>query len=70
MKIYFTLFINGDAFNCDPSMSLSDIVKYLDIDMNNIIVEYNNQIINRVQFNSIYFKNHDSIEIISIVGGG
>nr|YP_009398138.1 thiamin biosynthesis protein S [Gredgaria maugeana]ARW67324.1 thiamin biosynthesis protein S [Gredgaria maugeana] len=70
MKNYFTILINGDPFNCYYSMSLFDILKYLDIDINNVIVEYNNDIINKIQFNSLFFKPNDSIEIISIVGGG
>nr|YP_010618976.1 thiamin biosynthesis protein S [Deltalsia parasitica]WAX02989.1 thiamin biosynthesis protein S [Deltalsia parasitica] len=70
MNNYFTIFINGDPFNCDSSMSLFDILRYLDIDVNNVIIEYNNDIINKIQFNSLLFKPKDSIEIITIVGGG
>nr|ARW60697.1 thiamin biosynthesis protein S [Polysiphonia sp.] len=70
MQNYFTIFINGDPFNCDSSMSLHDILNYLDININNVIVEYNNDIVNKVEFNYVFFKPHDSIEIISIVGGG
>nr|YP_009399599.1 thiamin biosynthesis protein S [Dictyomenia sonderi]ARW69205.1 thiamin biosynthesis protein S [Dictyomenia sonderi] len=70
MNNYFTIFINGDPFNCDSSMSLLDILRYLDIDVNNVIIEYNNDIIHRIQFNSLLFKPKDAIEIITIVGGG
>nr|WGH13064.1 thiamine biosynthesis protein S [Echinothamnion sp.] len=70
MKHYFTILINGDPFNCYSSMSLFDILKYLDVDINNVIVEYNNDIINKTQFDSLSFKPDDSIEIIGIVGGG
>nr|YP_010619556.1 thiamin biosynthesis protein S [Xiphosiphonia pinnulata]WAX03569.1 thiamin biosynthesis protein S [Xiphosiphonia pinnulata] len=70
MKNYFTIFINGDPFNCDSSMSLSDILRYLDIDVSNVIIEYNSDIVNQIQFNSLLFKPKDSIEIITIVGGG
>nr|YP_009393409.1 thiamin biosynthesis protein S [Symphyocladiella dendroidea]ARW61971.1 thiamin biosynthesis protein S [Symphyocladiella dendroidea] len=70
MKNYFTVFINGEPFNCDSSMSLSDILRYLDININNVIIEYNNDILNKIQFNSLSLKPKDSIEIITIVGGG
>nr|YP_010619945.1 thiamin biosynthesis protein S [Symphyocladia marchantioides]WAX03958.1 thiamin biosynthesis protein S [Symphyocladia marchantioides] len=70
MKNYFTIFINGDPFNCHCSMSLSHILQYLDININNVIIEYNNDIVNKMQFNSLLFKPRDSIEIITIVGGG
>nr|YP_010851509.1 thiamine biosynthesis protein S [Echinothamnion hookeri]WGH14448.1 thiamine biosynthesis protein S [Echinothamnion hookeri] len=70
MKHYFTILINGDPFNCDSSMSLFDIVTYLGIDINNVVVEYNHEIIDRTQFYSLSFRPNDCIEIISIVGGG
>nr|YP_009397735.1 thiamin biosynthesis protein S [Dipterosiphonia australica]ARW66921.1 thiamin biosynthesis protein S [Dipterosiphonia australica] len=70
MQSYFTIFINGQPFNCDSSMCLSDVLKYLNIDINKVIVEYNNYIVNKIQFDNLYFKDEDSIEVISIVGGG
>lgn len=70
MLLYFTIFINGDPFNCDSSMSLSDVLSYLSINIDSIIIEYNKDLINKNQFDYIYFESHDCIEIISIVGGG
>ena len=70
MSDYLTIFINGDPFNCDSSMSLFDILVYLNIDTKNIIVEYNKNIIDKLKFDCLYFKDNDSIEIITIVGGG
>nr|YP_009400012.1 thiamin biosynthesis protein S [Tolypiocladia glomerulata]ARW69831.1 thiamin biosynthesis protein S [Tolypiocladia glomerulata] len=70
MKNYFTIFVNGDPFNCDCSMSLCDILNYLDIDIESVIVEYNNSIFNKDNFSHLYFKNNDEIQVISIVGGG
>nr|YP_009392146.1 thiamin biosynthesis protein S [Periphykon beckeri]ARW60494.1 thiamin biosynthesis protein S [Periphykon beckeri] len=70
MKNYFTIFINGDPFNCNSLMSLSDVLVYLDINLNNVIVEYNNDIVSKLNFSCLLFKPNDRIEIISIVGGG
>ena len=70
MQNYLTIFINGDPFNCDSSMSLFDILNYLSIDMNFVIIEYNHSIVDKQNFNSLYLRNNDSIEVISIVGGG
>lgn len=70
MQNYLTIFINGNPFNCLSSMSLFDILNYLDIDINLVIIEYNYSILDKQNFNSLYFKNNDSIEVISIVGGG
>lgn len=70
MQNYLTIFINGSPFNCDSSMSLYDILNYLDINIDLVIIEYNHSIVERQHFNSLYFRNNDSIEVISIVGGG
>nr|YP_009396695.1 thiamin biosynthesis protein S [Vertebrata australis]ARW65881.1 thiamin biosynthesis protein S [Vertebrata australis] len=70
MQHYLTIFINGDPFNCHNSMSLSDILYYLNIDINVVIIEYKHTIIHKEDFNTLYFNNNDSIEVISIVGGG
>ncbi len=70
MLSYFTIFINGDPFNCHSSMSLYDVLTYLNINLDNIVIEHNKDIVNKNQFNCIYFKSDDNIEIISIVGGG
>nr|YP_009398343.1 thiamin biosynthesis protein S [Thaumatella adunca]ARW67529.1 thiamin biosynthesis protein S [Thaumatella adunca] len=70
MQNYLTIFINGEPFNCDHLMSLTDILLYLNIDLNTVIIEYDNQIINKIQFDSTFFKHNESIEVITIVGGG
>nr|YP_009394644.1 thiamin biosynthesis protein S [Vertebrata thuyoides]ARW63206.1 thiamin biosynthesis protein S [Vertebrata thuyoides] len=70
MQNYLTIYINGDPFNCHASMSLSDILDYLNVDVNVVIIEYNHAIVDKSNFNTLYFKNNDSIEMISIVGGG
>lgn len=70
MKTYLTIFINGEPFHCDAHMSLANILSYLDFNINDIVVEYNQQIISKNYFNNLSFKDNDSIEIITIVGGG
>nr|QVY58242.1 thiamine biosynthesis protein S [Eucheuma denticulatum] len=67
---YNTIFINGQAFNCIYSMSLQDLVLYLDFDINTIIVEYNQQIVSKELFDKIFFKHQDRLEVVTIVGGG
>nr|QCI08300.1 Thiamin biosynthesis protein S [Pterothamnion crispum] len=67
---YYKVIINGNPFNCSESMSLRDILLYLRINVNSVIIEYNKNIINSSQFDQIYLKPNDSLEIITIVGGG
>lgn len=70
MQNYLTIFINGNPFNCDASMSLYDLLSYLNIDISLVIVEYNHTILDSDEFHSLYLKSDDSIEVISIAGGG
>ncbi len=70
MQNYLTIFINGEPFNCDSCMSLYDIFRYLSIDINLVIIEYNYSIVQKEDFSNLYPKDNDVIEVISIVGGG
>jgi len=68
--LYFKILINGEPFNCNSSMSIQDILIYLNVDLNKVIVEYNKKVINYLQFNQILVQKGDKLEIITIVGGG
>nr|QCI05754.1 Thiamin biosynthesis protein S [Cryptopleura ramosa] len=70
MNSYLTVFINGDPFNCNSSMSLQDILLYLNFNINSVVVEYNKEIINCSRFKSISLQMNDHLEVITIVGGG
>nr|QCI05128.1 Thiamin biosynthesis protein S [Centroceras clavulatum] len=67
---YFKIIINGKPFNCSASMSIKDILIYLDIDLHKVVIEYNKIIVNHLQFNQILVQEGDNLEIITIVGGG
>nr|QCI06449.1 Thiamin biosynthesis protein S [Dictyurus purpurascens] len=67
---YLTVFVNGQPFNCLNSMSIKDLLLYLNFDLNLIIVEYNHEIINSSCFDSFNLRMNDCIEVITIVGGG
>nr|YP_009397327.1 thiamin biosynthesis protein S [Thuretia quercifolia]ARW66513.1 thiamin biosynthesis protein S [Thuretia quercifolia] len=69
-EYYVTVFVNGKPFNCLNSMSIKDLLLYLDFDLDLIIVEYNNEIINLSSFDIFSLNMNDSIEVITIVGGG
>lgn len=67
---YNTVFVNGQAFNCDNSMSLEDLLVYLDFNVKLIAVEYNKKVITSDVFNQVVLNHQDYVEIITIVGGG
>lgn len=67
---YFTIQINGEPFHCVNTMSLDNILSYLEIDLSFSLVEYNNEIIPDYKLQQIFVENNDKVEIITIVGGG
>ena len=70
MVQYNTVFVNGKAFNCCSSMSLKDLLVYLDFNIHLVAVEYNKKVIHSTHFDNIFLDAEDHIEIITIVGGG
>nr|QUE29615.1 ThiS [Erythrotrichia foliiformis] len=68
--IKITVQVNGEAFKCTSPILLSQLLEYLDFNIQTIIVEHNSKIIDKKIFDSITLKNEDKIEIVTIVGGG
>lgn len=69
-KKYTGIFINGQAFNCIKSMSLEELLTYMEFNTNSIIVERNKQVISWNDFSHTFLESGDKIEIITIAGGG
>nr|QCI04123.1 Thiamin biosynthesis protein S [Antithamnionella ternifolia] len=69
-KKYYTILINGEPFNCYSTMSLKDLLTYLNLNIHTVIIEYNQLVVNSSQFETILLNKDDHIEIITIVGGG
>nr|UEQ12201.1 thiamine biosynthesis protein S [Batrachospermum sp.] len=67
---YITIQINGEPFNCSYGMSLQDLIYYFNINSKLILIEYNTNVIYENQFNNVFLKPNDTLEIITIVGGG
>ena len=65
--------VNGEEKNIDlenGNALLSSTLKVLGYNPNTIVVELNNLIINSKKWNNSILKEGDSLEIVSIVGGG
>nr|QUE28069.1 ThiS [Sahlingia subintegra] len=65
-----TVKINGEAFSCTSPIFLSQLLEYLDFNIQIIIIEYNSKILNKNMIDTVKLKNKDKIEIVTIVGGG
>jgi sulfur carrier protein len=65
-----TFFFNGEEYYVTESISLSDLIEYFAYRTTLFVVEYNNFICNKNKWDKIFIKKNDTIEIITIVGGG
>jgi len=63
-------FVNGHEFYTNSTLTLSDLIYYFNYTTSLFVLEYNNSICDKTQWNQIYITNHDKIEIVTIVGGG
>nr|YP_009314205.1 Thiamin biosynthesis protein S [Izziella formosana]SCW22459.1 Thiamin biosynthesis protein S [Izziella formosana] len=70
LKVDFNIRINGEPFHCTQSMTVCDLLVYLGIDVDSIIVEYNKNILDMSDLEGIILQDSDEIEIITLVGGG
>jgi len=65
-----TFFVNGEEYYTTYTISLLDLLNYFDYNSSLLVLEYNNFICNRKNWDKILISNDDKIEIVTIVGGG
>ena len=65
-----TFFLNGEEYFSDKIINLLDIVSYFNYNSSLLVLEYNNFICPKKEWNNIIIENKDTIEIVTIVGGG
>lgn len=65
---YFIL--NGYEYFTDHEVTLSNLINYFNYNSSLFVLEYNNFIYDKKQWNTTFIKNNDTIEIVTIVGGG
>ena len=62
--------LNGKKTTVDSQISLSKILKDLNIPINKVAIELNKVIVNKKKLSSIKIRNNDIIEIVHFIGGG
>ena len=68
-KIY-TFFLNGQTYVTNYKVTISDLIKYFGYNQALLVVEYNQFICHKTEWDKIFILNNDKIEIVTIVGGG
>nr|WDA99353.1 thiamine-biosynthesis [Galdieria yellowstonensis] len=64
------IYINGKNYYCSPEMTINELIKYLNFDVNLIVVEYNKEIISKHLWALTTLTEGDKLEILTLVGGG
>nr|YP_009315027.1 Thiamin biosynthesis protein S [Scinaia undulata]SCW23482.1 Thiamin biosynthesis protein S [Scinaia undulata] len=67
---YLVIQINGKPFCCESSMSIEELLSYLNISIELNLIEYNREILSSSQLHHTFIKSNDQLEIITVVGGG
>jgi thiamine biosynthesis protein ThiS len=70
MTLKKQFFVNGHQFYTDVDITLFDLIYYFNYTTSLFVLEYNNLICEKIQWDKIIIGNKDKIEIVTIVGGG
>ena len=67
-RIVFLL--NGQQYFTEYDLTILELINYFNYSNSLFVLEYNNLICNKKNWEKIVIKNNDKIEIVTIVGGG
>lgn len=70
MSKLITFFLNGQQYYSNNTISLSDLLNYFNYNSSLLVLEYNDFVCNRKNWDQIIIQENDKIEIVTIVGGG
>ncbi len=62
--------LNGQKYFTEYNLNLSELIEYFNYNSSLLVLEYNNLICDKKNWNNIFIQNNDKIEIVTIVGGG
>ena len=65
-----TITLNGEPFELDQPLSVTDLLTKLEIDPRRVAVEHNLTIIKRHTYTTVVIGEGDRLEIVNAVGGG
>ncbi|MBI2423791.1 MAG: sulfur carrier protein ThiS [Candidatus Hydrogenedentes bacterium] len=64
------IFINGESRECAAQSSVLDILQSLGINPKTVVVQRNEDIVDRESFGSTLLIDGDALELVRFVGGG
>ena len=62
--------LNGQKYFTEDDVTIFELICYFNYNTSLLVLEYNNLICTKKDWNTIVIQNNDQIEIVTIVGGG
>jgi sulfur carrier protein len=62
--------VNGYLYSTETNLTIFDLLRYFNHKPSLLVIEYNHKICEKRKWDKIFLKNNDTIELITIVGGG
>ena len=70
MTKIINFFLYGQKYYTQDQITVFDLISYFDYNTSLLVLEYNNLICAKKNWDKIFVTNNDKIEIVTIVGGG
>tara|TARA_B100000902_G_C26517978_1_gene531776 strand:- start:65 stop:274 length:210 start_codon:yes stop_codon:yes gene_type:complete len=67
---FMDILLNQKIFSVMYNISITNLLKEVDVDSKYIAIEVNGEIIPKSEYDDYLLKNNDRVEIITAVGGG
>ena len=65
-----TITLNGEPFETEGPLTVTELLNQLDIDARRVAVEHNLVVLKRTAFDVTTIRPGDEVEIVNFVGGG
>lgn len=63
-------FLNGNEYSTNSNLTICEILTYFSYSNALFVLEYNKLICTKKNWDTMYIRHNDRIELITIVGGG
>lgn len=64
------ILVNEKEYNFDKEMSVSELLRFLSLNKENIAVAVNVEVVKKEKYETVFVKDGDKVEIVHFVGGG
>ena len=62
--------VNGEKRDVEAGTSIQDLLNTLDLDSNALVVQHNEDIVDKSDYGRVQLDENDQLEFIQFVGGG